>query len=96
MSKKAKLSMPVISQRFPSIWMAFGTLLRLAGLMNLILVLSHISLIQGKNTTYAILSKKEHTHTHVHIQLTPFYLGLQSDVYRLISFNLGVMEEIML
>ena len=46
--EKAKTSMPVISQSFHLIWMECGILLRCFGVMNLVLILSHLFNIQGR------------------------------------------------
>ena len=48
MCKKAKQSVPVFSQGLSLIWLEFGMLLRLVGLMNLILFLSDLIYIQGR------------------------------------------------
>ena len=78
--KKAKDYLPIISQNFQSIWMEFGVLSRLVGVMNLILILSH--LFKGEDLTCMIsFSKKKK------------YIGLYSDIYWPISCRLCIIVE---
>ena len=68
----------MISQSFQSVWMEFGVLLRLVGVMNLILV-SCLFNIQGREPSMCDFVKKKKK------------FGLYSDIYRLISFKFDLM-----
>ena len=57
--KKAKTSVPTISQSLQVIWMEFGMLLRLVSLMILILILSHPFNIQGRKPYLCGFVKKK-------------------------------------
>ena len=48
--KKEKSSAPVVSPSFQSIWMEFGRLLKLVGVMNLFILLYHLFSIQMERT----------------------------------------------
>ena len=56
--RKAKTFAPIISQSFQSMWMEFGILLRLAGVMDLIHILVGLFTIQRREpyfSTYVFL-----------------------------------------
>ena len=59
--EKAKTSVPIIShsQSFQPVWMEFGVLFSLAGVMNLIPILLVYSIFKGENPTYIILLPKK-------------------------------------
>ena len=75
--EKTKSSAPIISQSFQLVWMEFGLLLRLVGVMNLILIYFVHSVFKGENLTYLIVLEKN-----------PNTLALAciKDIYILISF----------
>ena len=87
-----------LSQSLSWIWMEFDVLLRLIGLMNFILILPHQISIQRKTPNSLIWfcpllpSKYSHTLTH-RTEENNLYVGLHSDVYRLISFKCGVIAN---
>ena len=80
--EKAKTSLAIISQSFQLIWMELDLLLRTVGVVNLILMLSHLFCVQGKEPYFWDFVKKK-----------SFNIGLYSDIYGQISFKLGIMIE---
>ena len=76
MCKKAKTFAPIFSHSFQLIWMDVGTVLRLVGVMNFILILS-----PPFNLSYLLhLIFKEENPTFV-IWLKIFNVGSYSDIY---------------
>ena len=78
--KKAKIRAAVISQSVSSIWIEFGMLLKLVGLMNAVPILSCLFSIQRREPYLCDFAEKKRTHT--------FTVGLCQHIYRPISFNL--------
>ena len=70
--------------------MEFGILLRLVGLMNLTLILSHPFILQ-REPVFCDYVKKKKTKTAKHE--TTFNVGLCSDIYVTISVKFGMMIE---
>ena len=79
--EKARNSVPVITQSFQSVVMEFGVLLRLCGVTNFMLIVSHSLNIQGRDA---------YLYDFININ---FNIGLYSDIYRPVSFKLGMMIE---
>ena len=77
--QKAKGSGPVSLQSSRWIWMEIGLLLRLIGLMNLMLILSCLINIQGREPYF--------------VRKTPQPFNVHSDTYTSISFRLGIVIE---
>ena len=79
--EKAKTSAPIILQSFQLIWMEIGTLLRIVGMMNLIIILFHPLSNQGREPNFCDFVSKN------------FNVGFYSDISRPISFRFGMMIE---
>ena len=75
--------MQIISQSVQSILMEFGTALGVVNLMNLIPILCCVIGIQGR----------EHYISEI-VYIKSLNIGMCSDIYRLISFKLGVIMKI--
>ena len=57
--EKANIPAPIISEKFKLIWMEFGIMLRLVGVMNLMLFLSPTFSIQGREPYLCDLTFKK-------------------------------------
>ena len=96
--KKLKNFVPIVSQSWEWIWIEFGMLLRLVGLVNLVLILAgpisfqwreSNDFVQKKNTNK---KKKNPPKTQTSKQNKKhFNVGMHSYIYRLISLKLGML-----
>ena len=86
--EKAKTSAPIISQSIQSIWIEFAILLRLASeWTSYSFYLVHWT-FKGENPTYMISLKSNNNNNE-----NPVTVCLYWDIYRSISFTLGLMIE---
>ena len=86
--KKVKTFGPIVLQSFQSMWMGYGILLRLAGVLNLILILSCLLNIPGRQPCICDFVKKQKQKKK---QSKTFKVRLFSVIYGPISLKPGMM-----